>query len=198
VVQFTPDAIRDQLSRMLAAPTFRRKPRVSAFLEHAVRETLDGNDIRLKEYSIAVSVFGRPEDFDPRMDSIVRVEARRLRQTVDMYYRTDGADDPLLIQFRRGTYVPAFLPRSAAAAAARMEMLAAGGSGLLLGVFAAADGWSASAGRAAVAHGTMQIMAPPFDGEYAELMVRPESRLFLLRAATDEDLATLLDGHAGV
>jgi hypothetical protein len=179
---------------MLAAPTFRRKPRVSAFLEHAVRETLDGNEIRLKEYSIAVSVFGRPEDFDPRMDSIVRVEARRLRQTVDMYYRTDGADDPLLIQFRRGTYVPAFLPRSAATA--QMEMLAAGGPGLLLGVFAATDGWPTAAGRAAVAHGTMQIMAPPFDGQYAQLMSRPESRLFLLRAATDEDLATLLDGHA--
>ena len=192
--QFTTDAIREQVSRMLAAPTFRRKPRVSAFLEHAVRETLDGNEIRLKEYSIAVSVFGRPEDFDPRMDSIVRVEARRLRQTVDIYYRTDGAEDPLLIQFRRGTYVPVF--RARGAATAQMEQLAAGSTGLLLGVFAANEGWSAAAGRAAVAQGTMQIMAPPFDGECAQLMARPESRLFLLRAATDEDVASLLDGHA--
>jgi hypothetical protein len=179
---------------MLAAPAFRRKPRVSAFLEHAVRETLDGNEIRLKEYSIAVSVFGRPEDFDPRMDSIVRVEARRLRQTVDAYYRTDGAEDPLLIQFRRGSYVPSFLARSAARTS-EMERLAAGASGLLLGVFAASDSWSGAAGRAAIAQGTIHIMAPPFDGHYAHLLSRPDSRLFLLRAATDEDVASLLDGR---
>jgi hypothetical protein len=181
---------------MLAAPSFRRKPRVSAFLEHAVKETLDGNQIRLKEYSIAVSVFGRPEDFDPRMDSIVRVEARRLRQTVDAYYHSDGIDDTLLIQFRRGCYVPVFLARSAARTS-EMEKLAAGSSGLLLGIFAASDGWSSAAGRAAVAQGTMHIMAPPFDGGYEQLLSRPESRLFLLRAATDEDLASLLDERAG-
>ncbi|HET8550383.1 MAG TPA: hypothetical protein VFL57_20370 [Bryobacteraceae bacterium] len=194
--QVSADAVREQLARMLSAATFRRKPRVSAFLEHAVRETLDGNEIRLKEYSIGVSVFARPEDFDPRMDSIVRVEARRLRQTIDSYYRTEGADDPMFIQFRRGSYVPAFIPRPAVDAGQIGKLAAAGGSGLLLGVFAASDPRSAAAGTAAVAQGTMHIMSLPLDEQHTELLSRPESRLFVLRAATDDDLATLLDGHA--
>jgi hypothetical protein len=177
---------------MLAAPTFRRKPRVSAFLEHAVRETLDGNEIRLKEYSIAVSVFGRPEDFDPRMDSIVRVEARRLRQTVDIYYSGEGAEDTVFIQFRRGTYVPVFLPHRRADLS-YAQKLAAGAGGLMVGVLAGADGWSTVAGRSALAQATMQIMAPPFDGQCAHLISQPDSRVFLLRAATEEDVATLLD-----
>jgi hypothetical protein len=176
---------------MLGSPTFRRKPRVSAFLEHAVSETLTGNEMRLKEYSIAVSVFGRPEDFDPRMDSIVRVEARRLRQTVDAYYRTDGTDDPLIIQFRRGTYVPAFVPRTARIG--QMEQLAAGAGGLLVGVMSASEGWAAGAGRAALAQGTIEIIGPPFDGDQARLLAQPDSRVFLLRAATEDDLAALLN-----
>lgn len=176
---------------MLNAPTFRRKPRVSAFLEHAVGETLAGNEIRLKEYSIAVSVFGRPEDFDPRMDSIVRVEARRLRQTVEAYYRSEGIGDPLVIHFRRGTYVPTFHARENSELAFA-ERLASGAGGLLVGVLAGNHSWSTVTGHSAVAQGTIQIIGPPFDGEYAGLISQPDSRVFLLRAATDEDLATLL------
>jgi hypothetical protein len=164
---------------------------VSAFLDHAVRETLSGNEIRLKEYSIAVSVFGRPDDFDPRMDSIVRVEARRLRQTVDCYYGSHGAEDPLIIQFRRGSYVPNFLPRSAAGIS-QMKSMAAGAGGLLLGVMAASDGWPSTAGRSALAQGIIEIIGPPFEGCQTRLLSQPDSRVFLLRAATEDDLAALL------
>ena len=80
---------------MCSTPLFRRKPRVRSFLEYTVRQTLDQQHAKLKEYSIAVEVFGRPEGFDPRLDSIVRVEARRLRSTVELYYDQEGRADSL-------------------------------------------------------------------------------------------------------
>src|SRR5689334_18318130 len=72
--------IEAALERMLDSRGFASAPRLQSLLKYIVGATLDGQSERLKEYSIAVDVFGRPEGFDPRLDSIVRTQASRLRK----------------------------------------------------------------------------------------------------------------------
>jgi TolB-like protein len=114
-VQPTPDEIRRQLDRILASEGFANAERMSGFLTYIVNRTLAGEGDQVKEYAIGVDVFGRNGDYDPRLDSIVRVEARRLRSKVEEYYAGPGIHDPVIIRLRRGSYVPAFEPRPAAA-----------------------------------------------------------------------------------
>lgn len=104
----TPQAVRAQLERILNSRTFSRSPRISRFLSFVVDQTLDGQESKLKEYLLGVEVFGRMDSFDPRIDSIVRVEARRLRYKLEKYYETEGQSDTVHIQFRKGCYVPSF------------------------------------------------------------------------------------------
>lgn len=104
----SPQAVRAQLERILNSKAFARSPRISRFLSFVVEQTLDGQESKLKEYLLGVEVFGRMDSFDPRIDSIVRVEARRLRYKLEKYYETEGQNDTVHIQFRKGCYVPAF------------------------------------------------------------------------------------------
>jgi TolB-like protein len=76
-----------------------------------VEQCLEGRQNSLKEYLVGVEVFNKLETFDPRIDSIVRVEARRLRSKLERYYDTEGRDDQVVIQFRKGSYVPMILTR---------------------------------------------------------------------------------------
>lgn len=103
-----PAEVRQQLHRILTSRTFARSPRISRFLSFVVEQTLDGQEDKLKEYLLGVEVFNRTDSFDPRIDSIVRVEARRLRYKLDRYYETEGIADGTFIQFRKGCYVPLF------------------------------------------------------------------------------------------
>ncbi|HTM50580.1 MAG TPA: FlgO family outer membrane protein [Bryobacteraceae bacterium] len=80
----------------------------SRFLRFVVEETLQGRAGLLKEYSIGVEAFGRGESFDPRQDSIVRVEARKLRSNLAEYYQAEGRYDPARIELRKGAYIPTF------------------------------------------------------------------------------------------
>lgn len=78
------------------------------FLRFVVEESLNARDHGLKEYLIGVHVFDRAPSFDPRLDPIVRVEARRLRRKLAEYYERDGNLDPIRICFEKGTYAPQF------------------------------------------------------------------------------------------
>jgi hypothetical protein len=73
------DDVRCQLDRLLASSVFANAGRMSRFLKFVVEQTLAGEGERLKEYVIGVEVFDRDASYDPRLDSIVRVEAARLR-----------------------------------------------------------------------------------------------------------------------
>ena len=75
----TPEAIREALERVLASGTFAGAGRHSRLLRYLVDRTLAGEGDQLKEYVLGVDVFDRTQLYDPRLDSIVRVEARRLR-----------------------------------------------------------------------------------------------------------------------
>ena len=79
-----PQAVRNQLNRMLDSRYFRTSPRLRAFLLYTVDQGLAGCEDRLKEYCIALAVFGKPDSFDPRVDSAVRVAARQRRAKIDV------------------------------------------------------------------------------------------------------------------
>lgn len=117
----TPGQIRAQLERMIASPAFATAVRLRAFLRYVVERSLAGEAAALKEYAIGVDVFERDDKYDPRIDSIVRVEAGRLRAKVEEYYARDGADDPVIITIARGSYAPVFTTRALPAPAAAIE-----------------------------------------------------------------------------
>jgi adenylate cyclase len=101
--------VREQLARVVSSPGFISSARLCRFLTHIVNRTLDGDPDSLKEFSIALEVFDRTADYDPNIDAIVRVEARRLRSKLKAYYEDGpGKSDPVLIGLRPGSYVPIF------------------------------------------------------------------------------------------
>ncbi len=113
-VGVAPRDAREQLERILASDGLRNSARLSRFLRFCVESALAGEESKLREHQLGIHVFDRPQSFDPRIDSIVRVEARRLRNKLNRYYDSEGRADPVLIQFRKGSYVPMFLRRGAA------------------------------------------------------------------------------------
>ncbi|HUS08613.1 MAG TPA: hypothetical protein VMZ52_20070 [Bryobacteraceae bacterium] len=107
----SPAAVRLQMEKILVSPGFARSKRLGRFLRFTVDQYLDGRQNALKEYLVGVEVFNKLESFDPRVDSIVRVEARRLRSKLDRYYEVDGHNDATIIHFRKGSYVPVIMGR---------------------------------------------------------------------------------------
>ena len=110
----TAEAIRAQLARVLASRSFANAPSLRRFLEYVVERTIDGRGEELKEYSIGVDVFDRGDSFDPKTDTIVRVQARRLRSKLREYYESEGRDADIVIAIDKGRYAPDFTPREPA------------------------------------------------------------------------------------
>jgi adenylate cyclase len=104
----SPAAVRLQLERILRSPAFQGSVSVSRLLRYTVEAVLRGERDKLKEYVIGLEVFDRGEGFDPGHDAIVRVQARKLREKLDDYYRTEGVEDSVRIQCPKGGYVPSF------------------------------------------------------------------------------------------
>lgn len=102
-------SVRSELQRILASSSFALSQRHRNFLTFVVEETLAGRADRIKAYTIATSALGRGEGFDAQRDSIVRIEAGRLRRELDRYYLTEGAGSSLRIRIPKGTYVPEFV-----------------------------------------------------------------------------------------
>jgi len=106
-------AVQQQVARLLGSRTFQPAERLKRFLAFIVSEALEGRADTLKEYVVAVQVFGKEESFDPRTDPLVRVQARRLRARLERYYQEEGAHDPLLIALPKGGYAPIIRARPA-------------------------------------------------------------------------------------
>ena len=107
----SPQAVERQLDKMVASHILARSKQLCRFLRFVVEETLHGNAESLKESRIGTIVFRRGELFNPGIDPIVRVQARRLRSKVEEYYETDGQQDALVIRLRAGSYSPIFESR---------------------------------------------------------------------------------------
>src|SRR6478672_790761 len=111
-------AILTELDRILRSPLFAHAERLRRFLKFIVTETLAGRAGRISGYSVGICVFDRDHGFEPMLDSIVRVEAGRLRAKLREYYDGDGQSDPIRIGLDKGRY----------AATIRASPLAAGWS----------------------------------------------------------------------
>ena len=107
------DAILSQLERVLSSKTFIHSPQLCRFLRFIVEQEIAGQADQLKEYVLGLQVLGKDESFDPRIDTAVRSEARRLRQKLAEYYQTEGKNDPIEIAVPKGSYRPVFTSRAA-------------------------------------------------------------------------------------
>jgi Malectin domain len=105
-----PQLERAELEAVLQSGMFSRAPNLASFLQYVCERYLDGHAGEIKEYSIAVEALGRPADFDQKKDSIVRVEAHKLRKRLSEYYAGLGADHPIQIVIPNGQYAPQFVP----------------------------------------------------------------------------------------
>ena len=102
------DAIRIQLQRILAGEGFKRSDRICRFLRYTVEQVLTGHGDEIKESVLAVEVYDRPANYNPKIDPIVRNDARRLRSKLREYYDAEGRNDPITIEFPKGSYLPVF------------------------------------------------------------------------------------------
>lgn len=100
---------REELAAVLRAREFVRAPRLAQLLEYLCEKLFAGETAQIKEYSIGVELFHRGEGFDQDADSIVRVEANRLRKRLADFYAGEGAGHALQISIPVGQYVPEFL-----------------------------------------------------------------------------------------
>jgi TolB-like protein len=100
-IVITDGPVQEQLRTTESHGLFAPSERMTRFLRFTVEETLRGNGADLKEYLIGTKVFDCGDVYDPRVDPIVRVEARRLRN-----YSGDGCNDPVTIEFAVGSYAP--------------------------------------------------------------------------------------------
>ena len=109
--ELSPEAVQNQVERILGSEKFARSKRLRSLLRFTVQQTLQGHADTLKEYVIGTEVLKKPDSYDPRRDSLVRVLASRLRVKLKEYYNDGGSDDPLVIEFPKGKYVPRFQRR---------------------------------------------------------------------------------------
>ncbi|MEZ5861692.1 MAG: hypothetical protein R3D28_22375, partial [Geminicoccaceae bacterium] len=184
----TKAGVRRQLARILASPSFDASERNRRFLEHVVEETLAGRGDRIKAYGVALEVFGRDDSFDAQSDPIVRIEASRLRRSLERYYLLAGQEDPVRISIPKGGYMAAFATTDGEAAnavaappadkAGRVQarggrILAALAIGLVLIGAGLAGGWTLASywpGRAAAVVGATPargpvVLAMPFEDD---------------------------------
>ena len=111
----SPDLILREVEKIRTSRAFQRAARQTSLLCYIVNEAVADRANHLKEYSIGIAVFGKEPTFDPRLDSIVRVEAHKLRARLAKYFEIEGNDDPIRIELPVGRYAPIFTASGVAA-----------------------------------------------------------------------------------
>jgi len=107
-----PGARRELVRRIVHSPTFVRSERLGKLLTYVCELALNGREAEINEQKIGQAVFGRSKDYDSAVDGIVRSQASRLRQRLELYYQHEGADEPIRVVIPRGGYVPVFEVRA--------------------------------------------------------------------------------------
>jgi hypothetical protein len=106
-----------EIEKLVASHALHGSESLCKLLRYLGRQALEHPGAAVKEYQIATEVFGRQADFDPQLDSMVRVQAGRLRTKLAEYYNTEGASDRIVVELPKGSYAVAFHERANAAAA---------------------------------------------------------------------------------
>src|SRR6266567_6408265 len=99
---------RHELDSILASGILNRAPNLAQVLTYVCEKYFEGAAEQIKEYNIAVDALGRPPEFDQKRDSIVRVEAHRLRKRLREYYDGEGAGHEIHVDIPSGQYTPRF------------------------------------------------------------------------------------------
>lgn len=103
-----PSEIKAALERILSSKAFIHSNVLSNFLRYVVNVTIEDKPYEIKEYTIAVNALGKPADFNPQLDAVIRIHAGRLRRSMHEYYLGEGSNDPLIISLEKGSYIPEF------------------------------------------------------------------------------------------
>src|SRR5258707_14143640 len=103
-----------QIEKLVSSHVLHGSESLCKLLRYLAKHALDHPGTPIKEYQIATEVFGRSDDFDPQLDSMVRVQAGRLRGKLAEYYSVNGSDDAIVVELPRGTYLLAFHHRASA------------------------------------------------------------------------------------
>ena len=103
-----PSEIRRELDKILSSRMFSTADRMARFLRFVVEETLEGRGDNLNELLLGMDVYDRDRKFDPRVDSIVRVDAGRLRAKLREFYASEGANSQIAIEIPKGSYKAVF------------------------------------------------------------------------------------------
>ena len=99
-------ALANELARVVASPLFAGAQAHQRLLRYLVEHAQADRATMLKETVVGIEVFQRPaHSFDPRRDSIVRVEARRLRERLRQHYATQPPGS-WRIELPKGSYRP--------------------------------------------------------------------------------------------
>jgi len=105
------EASSAQIQRIVQSKAFRTSEVHRNLLTYLAEKSLSGDAENIKEYTIGLDVFGKPDSYDPRQESTVRMHVARLRQKLSEYYRTEGVDDPIFVDLPKGGFRVTFEPR---------------------------------------------------------------------------------------
>ena len=103
----------EQIERIVNSPVLQNSEALCTLLKFLARRSLEAPEVPLKEHQIATVVFGRSPDFDPRLDSTVRVQMSRLRAKLAEYYNNAGRDDSIVVEIPKGSHGVTFREREA-------------------------------------------------------------------------------------
>jgi hypothetical protein len=109
--QPTYEERRALIQRIAASAQFRRSARLRDFLLYVGTQSLKNGGAEIHEQEIGAKVFGRDSSYDRSQDNIVRVNATELRKRIELYFATEGAKEPLIVDIPRGGYKPIFCRR---------------------------------------------------------------------------------------
>ncbi len=107
-----------QIERILRSDTFRSAEALRRLLRFLADRLAAGDADQLKEYSVGIDGLGKPADYDPRVDSTVRIQVGRLRQKLAEFYRSEGLNDPYVVEIPKGHFKLSVTPRPSPAQAA--------------------------------------------------------------------------------
>ena len=105
------EATHAQIQRILQSKAFRTSEIHRTLLSYLADKSVSGTADGLKEYTVGLDVFAKPDSYDPRQESTVRMHVARLRQKLGEYYRTEGLEDPILVDLPKGGFKLTFEPR---------------------------------------------------------------------------------------
>jgi hypothetical protein len=108
------DVNQVQIQRIVQSKAFKTSEVHRNLLVYLAEKSLAGTAQNLKEYTVGLDVFGKPASYDPRQESVVRMHVGRLRQKLAEYYRTEGQDDPVIVDLPKGAFTLIFSPRPVA------------------------------------------------------------------------------------